>query len=82
MRNDDGFLLALLPTADHHSLPDGVHIGFGLDSTAAVLGLRAELFEMGVRVSELEDCRPDEQHVSFRCWDPDDTEIEVFWQVL
>jgi catechol 2,3-dioxygenase-like lactoylglutathione lyase family enzyme len=80
VRNDDGFLLALIPTDDHEALPRGVHIGFGLDDADAVLALRARLTDAGVRVTDLEDHRPDDEYVTFRCWDPDGTEVEIFWE--
>jgi hypothetical protein len=38
------------------------------------------LTEAGVRTSAVDDERPGEDYVSFRCWDPDGTEIEVFWE--
>jgi catechol 2,3-dioxygenase-like lactoylglutathione lyase family enzyme len=80
IRNDDGFLLALIPAPVHHPLPDGFHIGFGVDTPERVAGLRDELDAADVRVSQLADGRPTEAYVTFRCWDPDDTEIEVFWE--
>jgi catechol 2,3-dioxygenase-like lactoylglutathione lyase family enzyme len=78
VRNDDGFLLALVPAADHRALPDGFHIGFGLRDADAVIGVHRELAAADVRVTPVEDFRPDEAYVTFRCWDPDGTEIEVF----
>ena len=78
VRNDAGFLLALVPADPHVPLPAGVHIGFGLDGPDAVLDLRAELRDAGVAVSVLEDERPASAYVTFRCWDPDGTEVEVF----
>ena len=33
-----------------------------------------------VPVAPVEDSRPGEEYVTFRCWDPDGTEIEVFWE--
>ncbi len=80
LRNDDRFLLALIPAPAHQPLPDGFHIGFGLDTPERVAHLRDELDAAGVRVSPLDDNRPAEDYVTFRCWDPDDTEIEVFWE--
>jgi catechol 2,3-dioxygenase-like lactoylglutathione lyase family enzyme len=80
MRNDDGFLLAVIPVAAHQSLPDGFHIGFGVSSPEDVGGLHRDLSAAGARTADLEDCRPGEEYVTFRCWDPDGTEIEVFWQ--
>jgi catechol 2,3-dioxygenase-like lactoylglutathione lyase family enzyme len=80
VRNGDGFLLALIPVAPHQPLPGGFHIGFGLDDADAVLAQHADLTAAGVTVGEIEDERPDEDYVTFRCWDPDGTEIEVFWE--
>jgi catechol 2,3-dioxygenase-like lactoylglutathione lyase family enzyme len=79
LRNDAGFLLALVPVREHQRLPDGFHIGFNLPAPADVLTLRLRLEAAGVSVGPLEDARPDESYVTFRCWDPDGTEIEVFW---
>lgn len=79
VRNEDGFLLALVPAENHVALPDGVHVGFGADSPDDVARLHATLSAAGVQVGGVEDFRPGEQYVTFRCWDPDGTEIEVFW---
>ncbi len=79
VRNDDGFLLALVPTAEHRALPDGFHIGFGLAAPDGVTRLHNDLAGVGVRAGAVEDHRPAEDYVTFRCWDPDGTEIEVFW---
>jgi catechol 2,3-dioxygenase-like lactoylglutathione lyase family enzyme len=80
IRNDDGFLLALMPADPHQELPQGFHIGFGGATADEVLARREALGSAGVRVGELEDYRPEEQYVTFRCWDPDGTEVEVFWE--
>lgn len=80
VRNDDGFLLALIPADPHQPLPDGVHIGFGLDTPDAVVAMQSSLQAAGVRTGELQDSRPGEGYVTFRCWDPDGTEIELFWE--
>ena len=80
IRNDDGFLLALIPADPHQELPFGFHIGFGGANAEEVLARREALATAGVRMGELEDFRPDEQYVTFRCWDPDGTEVEVFWE--
>ena len=79
-RGDDGFLLALIPAAPHQPLPPGFHIGFRLATPDEVVATRDELVAAGVPVSELEDARPGEDYVTCRCWDPDGTEIEVFWE--
>ena len=80
IRHDDGFLLALIPADRHAPLPDGFHIGFVADTPDDVLVRHAVLADAGVRTSDPEDFRPAEEYVTFRCWDPDDTEIEVFWE--
>ena len=81
IRNEDGFLLALVPADPHHDLPPGFHVGFGLDDADAVEALHRELTAAGARPTEIDDHRPDGDYVTFRCWDPDGTEIEVFWEV-
>ena len=80
LRDDDGFLLAVVPTADHRPLPDGFHVGFTADHPDEVPARRAQLAAAGIRVGELDDHRPAEDYVTFRCWDPDGTEIEIFWE--
>jgi catechol 2,3-dioxygenase-like lactoylglutathione lyase family enzyme len=80
LRNDDGFLLALVPAERHQALPEGFHIGFGVEKADSVTAKHAELAAAGVPVVDVEDSRPSEEYVTFRCWDPDGTEIEVFWE--
>jgi catechol 2,3-dioxygenase-like lactoylglutathione lyase family enzyme len=80
VRNDDGFLLALVPAAAHQALPDGFHIGFGLADAAAVRDVHDRLAEAGVPVTEVGGADPAATYVTFRCWDPDGTEIEIFWE--
>jgi catechol 2,3-dioxygenase-like lactoylglutathione lyase family enzyme len=80
LRNGSGFLLALVPADPHLPLPPGFHTGFSLDSADEVVARHAELTAGGVPVSPLEDARPGTDYVTFRCWDPDGTEIEQFWE--
>ncbi len=80
MRNEHGFLLALTPPIEHQPLPEGMHVGFGLDDPDSVSRLHHEMSTAGVQTSELQDLRPGEEYVTFRCWDPDGTEVEVFWE--
>jgi len=82
LRNDEGFLLALVPADAHRALPDGFHIGFGVGGGGpeAVLATHAALTGAGAAVTPVEDFRPGEDYVTFRCWDPDGTEVEVFWE--
>lgn len=79
LRDEAGFLLALLPAVEPARLPEGTHIGFGARTPEDVSRKHADLAAAGVRVSDVEDFRPDEDYTSMRCWDPDGTEIEVFW---
>ena len=80
LRNEDGFLLALIPVSSHQSLPAGFHIGFTLAvaEAEAVVAMHGQL-GAARRVGPLEDGGAAEDYISFRCWDPDGTEIEVFW---
>lgn len=77
LRNADGFLLALVPASSHTRLPDGFHIGFGLDDGSEVRSAPRRLKGADLEVSDLDDHG---DYVTFRCWDPDGTEIEVFWE--
>ena len=79
-RGEDGFLLALIPAASHQPLPPGFHIGFALPSPDEVAALHDRLAATDVPLAPIEDSRPEEAYVTFRCWDPDGTEIEVFWE--
>jgi len=82
LRNPSGFLLALVPVDDHQALPAGFHIGFELDDGDAVRAAHARLTAAGVRVGPIDAGGDDsgDGYVTFRCWDPDGTEIEAFWQ--
>lgn len=80
LRGDGGFLLAVVPTDSHVDLPEGFHVGFGATSPDEVRAAREALSAAGVAVGELEDHGPAEDYVTFRCWDPDGTEVEVFWE--
>jgi len=80
LRNEAGFLLALVPTDAHLPLPAGFHVGFSLEDPDEVAARHAAMSAAGLSVSALEDFRPDDAYVSFRCWDPDGTEIEQFWE--
>jgi catechol 2,3-dioxygenase-like lactoylglutathione lyase family enzyme len=80
VKNTDGFTLALIPVEVHQSLPDGFHIGFGAADADDVFARQGTLARAGVPVGEVADHRPEEDYVTFRCWDPDGTEVEVFWE--
>ena len=80
LRGDDRFLLAVVPTDAHVDLPEGFHVGFGAATPDEVEWAHATLSAAAVPVSAVEDHRPGEDYVTFRCWDPDGTEVEVFWE--
>lgn len=79
LRGPDGFLLALVPIDSHVALPDGFHLGFGAAAPDDVAERHAELTAAGVRTGAVEDHRPRSDYVTFRTWDPDGTEVEVYW---
>lgn len=79
VRNPGGFLLAILPADPHQPLPDGFHIGFSAATPDEVVQQYDRLSAAGVRATDVEDYLPGEDYVTFRCWDPDGTEVEVFW---
>jgi hypothetical protein len=45
-----------------------------------VTALHGALTAAGVDAGTIEDDRPSSDYMSFRCHDPDGTEIEVFWE--
>jgi catechol-2,3-dioxygenase len=79
LRNDDGFLLAVVPADPHVPLPPGFHVRFRQPTAQDVVALYNALATTSGPVGPLEDHRPAEDYVTFRCHDPDGTEIEVFW---
>jgi catechol 2,3-dioxygenase-like lactoylglutathione lyase family enzyme len=76
LRNEQGFDLALAP-GEPASLPSWFHFGFRLGSRETVLDLHRRMTAERVRLGELFD-EPD--LASFRCSDPDDHAIEVYWE--
>src|SRR5688572_7882000 len=79
LRDDDRFLLALVPADPHQALPPGFHLGFGQIRADDVSLRHDEMAAAGVDVTAIEDLRPGENYITFRGWDPDGTEVEVYW---
>ncbi len=79
LRGSDGFLLALVPAPSHTPLPEGFHIGFVCRTAEEVHQRHAEIDRAGGHPDDVADHRSGEDYVTFRCWDPDGTEIEVYW---
>ena len=75
--NDDGFSLALGPTAEPIRLPTFLHFGIHLSSPDSVRGFRDRLAADGVAIIEEWD-EPDYVSVKFR--DPDGYVIEAAWE--
>jgi catechol 2,3-dioxygenase-like lactoylglutathione lyase family enzyme len=77
IRNADGFDLALHGTPDVGAPQPFLHFGFrlaiGQDVRAALARLRAG----GIEITEHED---EADMVSFKCADPDDHRVEVYWE--
>jgi len=46
--NDDGFLLHVAPAEDHHPLPPGFHIGFGVVDPSEVFKRHSEFTAAGL----------------------------------
>lgn len=57
IRNEAGFLLAVVPTSSHQRLPDGFHIGFRAGGLDDVTSMRADLVGAGVPIGPIEDYR-------------------------
>lgn len=76
LRNSSGFDLALVPDRKASSFPEWFHFGFRLASPHAVRKVHSRMNSEGVRVKEIEDR---DGYVTFRCLDPDEYCIEIFW---
>ncbi len=75
--NDDGFALALGPTAEPVAAPAWMHFGVGLADREAVLDLRSRLVGDGVELVEETD---EPEYVSVKCRDPDGFIVEASWE--
>lgn len=64
------------PAHARRRVPRGVR----LDRADEVTALHQRLTAAGVTATPVDDRRPADAHMSFRCWDPDGTEVEVYWQ--
>jgi catechol 2,3-dioxygenase-like lactoylglutathione lyase family enzyme len=77
VRNAAGFDLALHPVADTEPLPAFLHVGFRLGDRAEVRTLRDRMEGDGVTIVERDD---EADYVAFKCLDPDDFRVEVYWE--
>ena len=78
MRDDAGMDLALAPAEHAEPLPPWFHFGFRLESPEAVTKLHDEMQSAGAPLKAPLVSAPD--ITFFRCLDPDDHEIEVYWE--
>jgi catechol 2,3-dioxygenase-like lactoylglutathione lyase family enzyme len=77
MRDDGGLDLALAP-GPRDELPPWFHFGFRLESSEAVRALHDRLAGAGAELAATLSEETD--FVWFRCRDPDDHLIEVYWE--
>ncbi len=78
MTDQRDFLLALMDDAAPAAMPSWFHFGFRLDTASKVLDLHAAMIHAGVPIRN--PVIQSERLVSFRCADPDDYLIEVYWE--
>ena len=78
LRNENCFDLALMPDEKEWKFPDWFHFGFRLGSPEEVGELYLKLKISGENIdTELEKY---DDFVFFRCLDPDNNRIEVYWE--
>ena len=77
IRNLDGFDLALHPSSEPVPRAPFLHFGFRVADPGQVHELRERMEADGVRIVGRDD-QPD--LVSFKCLDPDDWRIEIYWE--
>src|SRR5260221_13977768 len=77
LRDEAGMDFALGPTAEAITPPAWFHFGFRLGTVAAVEALHQTL--EGAEVAITEPLTREDDHVWFRCADPDGYAIEVYW---
>jgi catechol 2,3-dioxygenase-like lactoylglutathione lyase family enzyme len=78
MRDAAGMDLALAPAAAVEPMPSWFHFGFRLGDAASVMALHDTMAAAGVRMSA--PLTTDGDLTFFRCADPDDYAIEVYWE--
>lgn len=78
LTNDDGFDLALAPSAEPHNLPAWFHFGFRQESGAAVKKLHDAMKTAGETLLKSLEEYPD--YITFRAADPDGYGIEIYWE--
>jgi catechol 2,3-dioxygenase-like lactoylglutathione lyase family enzyme len=76
IRNSDGFELALAERDGPAAMPPFVHFGFRLNEPSEVHAAREHLEADGTRILEEEK---ETNFLSFKCRDPDESLIEVYW---
>ncbi len=77
VRNRDGFDLALNPVQETPTAPGFLHFGFLVADGDAVRELRRRMELDAVPVIEYDD---EPTLVSFKCLDPDEWRVEVYWE--
>lgn len=77
LRDAGGFDLALAPDEVSVTLPGWFHFGFRRETADDVRRLRSEMESAGVAMAT--ELYAFDDHVSFRCKDPDGYAIEIYW---
>lgn len=78
LRNPEGFELALMPESKPNIFPFWFHFGFRLNQPEEVRKLYDQMQKEKVLIEK--PIFEDEEFVSFRCLDPDEYKIEVYWE--
>ena len=78
LRDGAGFLLALDPAPGPGTFPPWFHLGFCLDSPAAVKDLHSRMKEAGVPFAR-DLLEFEGEAAAFYCLDPAGTKVEVSW---
>ena len=78
MTDEREFLLALMHDDAPAVMPPWFHFGFRLQSAAQVQGLHERMVQSGIAIHK--PIYQDPTLVSYRCADPDDYLIEVYWE--
>jgi len=78
MRGDRSFLLALMEDSAPAPMPPWFHFGISIGSPQGVRDTLAAMEAAAVPI--VKPLYADDTLVSFRCADPDDYRIEVYWE--
>lgn len=78
LRNEFDFDLALMPDDSVWNFPSWFHFGFRLNSAEEVKILFESMMSAGEKIDTVLEEYAD--FVFFRCLDPDNNKIEIYWE--